>query len=566
MTGRLERFLVELKRRKVVRTAGMYLVGSFVAMQVVDAVFPYLFPNPDTPGRIVLAVIVVGFPIVLALSWALELTLPQLRREQTWDEARPPMEAYPAEPAKKKKELRGDSVAVLPFENLSDDPENAYFSDGITDDIITSVAQIRGLRVLSRTSVMQYRGVNRHVGEIAAELGVATLVSGSVRRSGSRVRVVAELVDARSDDHLWTETFDRELEDIFEVQSELAAKIAGAVQRELTPSERRRIEVRGTHDPESYDLYLRARFLWNQRSEASVAESVRYFQRALERDPSFALAHSGLADAYTILGIYGARAPHEVLTAAKASADAALAIDPTLGEAIAARSCVSGVYDWRWDEAEEGFRRAVELAPSYPTAHQWYAMHVLTPQGRFDEAYRQLQRASDLDPASGAIAASRGIITFFTRELEAATEELETVARLHPRYALVHLFLGQCYELGGDFARSIEALERSVELADDGSEALAVLAYVHARTGDERKARAILDRLEERATRRYVSPVLVAQTLIGMGRTDDALDRLDEAVRLRATDLIWLGVRPVYDPLRPSPRFTAILTELGLGG
>ena len=564
MTGRIERFLVELRRRKVVRTAGMYLVVAFVAMQVVDAVFPYIFPDPDAAGRLVLSVLVIGFPLVLALSWALELTLPQLRKEQPRQRA----SARPEDGAARSvaKTLRPDSVAVLPFENLSDDPENAYFSDGITDDIIGSVAQIRGLRVLSRTSVMQYRGVNRHVGEIAAELGVATLVSGSVRRSGTRVRVVAELVDARTDDHLWTETFDRELEDIFEVQSELAAKIGEAVQRELTPSDRRRIEVRGTHDAESYDLYLRARFLWNQRSEASVAESVRYFQRALERDPDFALAHSGLADAYTVLGIYGARQPGEVLSAAKASAAAALAIDPTLGEAIAARSCVSGIFDWRWEEAEAGFQEAVELAPSYPTAHQWYAMNLLTPQGRFDEARRELQRASDLDPASAAIAVSRGIITFFARELEDATTELETVARLHPRYALVHLFLGQCYELRGDFDRSVRALERSVELADEGSEALAVLAHVHARAGHEEEAWAILTRLEDRSARRYVSPVLLAQTLTGMGRIDAALDRLEEAVRLRATDLIWLRVRPVYDPLRATPRFGAILTELGLAG
>lgn len=559
MRGHLERFVEELKRRKVVSTAGMYLVAAFVAMQVVDAVFPYLFRDPDTAGRFVLVVLAIGFPIVLGLSWALELTL---RRETPPTVA--PEGAPPDRPRPRPKQLRPDSVAVLPFENLSPDPDNAYFSDGITDDIITSVAQIRGLRVLSRTSVMQYKGVNRHVGDIAGELGVATLVSGSVRRSGSRVRVVAELVDARTDDHLWTETFDREIQDIFEVQSELAAKIAEAVQRELSPSDRHRIESRGTHDAEAYDLYLRARFLWNQRSEASTGESVRYFQRAIERDPGFALAHAGLADAYTVLGIYGARAPRDVLEAAKASADAALAIEPTLGEAIAAKACVTGIFDWRWRDAEEAFRRATELAPSYPTAHQWYAMNLLVPQGRFDEARTQLERASELDPASGAIAVSQGIITFFARELDAATAELETVARLHPRYALVHLFLGQCYELKQDYERSMRALERSVELADDGSEALAVLAHVKARAGRADQAEAILARLEERATRRYVSPVLIAQILLGIDRVDAALDRLDQAVRERSTDLIWLKVRPVYDPLRSQPRFATILDELGL--
>lgn len=563
MSRPLERFLEELKRRKVVATAGVYLVGSFVTMQVVDAVFGYLpFRDPDVAGRAVLIVLAVGFPIVLGLAWFLELTPPQLKRESPRLEAEARAEPQAARP--EAKALRPDSVAVLPFENLSDDPQNAYFSDGITDDVITSVAQIRGLRVLSRTSVMPFRGATRGTGEIAAELGVATLVLGSVRRSGTRVRVVVEVVDARNDDHLWTETFDRELQDIFEVQSELAAKIAEAVQRELSPSDRKRIEARGTHDAEAYDLYLRGRFLWNQRNEATVGESVRYFQRALELDPDFALAHSGLADAYTILGMYGSRTPREVMEAAKRSAETALRLAPSLGEALAARACVEGIYDWRWDDAEAGFREAIELSPSYPTAHQWYAMHVLVPQSRFSEARGQLVQASELDPASGAIAVSRGIITFFQRDLEEATRELESVARLHPRYALVHLFLGQCYELEGDYTRSVYALERAVELADEGSEPLAVLAHTLARFGRAEEAEEIVARLEERAAKRYVSPVLIAQSLIGLGRVEDALDRLEEAVRVRATDLIWLPVRPVYDALRSAPRFSAILDEIGL--
>ena len=360
LSGLVVRLVEELRRRRVIATAGMYLFGSFVVMQVVDAVFQYLpFEQPDAAGRLVLLLLAIGFPVALGLAWFLEMTPPKLRRELSREEAESQGSDQPTERAAKA--LRPDSVAVLPFDNLSDDPENAYFSDGITDDIITSVAQIRGLRVLSRTSVMQYKGVNRHVGEIAGELGVATVVVGSVRRSGSRIRVMAQVVDTRTDNHLWTETYDRELEDIFRVQSEISSKIGEAVQRELSSADKQRIEARGTSDPEAYDLYLRARFLWNQRSEAPVAESVRYFQRALERDADFALAHSGLADAYTILGIYGARAPREVLEAAKESAELALSIDPTLGEAIATKACVNGIFDWDWAGAEEGFKRALEL-------------------------------------------------------------------------------------------------------------------------------------------------------------------------------------------------------------
>jgi TolB-like protein/Tfp pilus assembly protein PilF len=459
---------------------------------------------------------------------------------------------------------RPHSVAVLPFENLSDDPENAYFSDGITDDIITSVAHIRDLHVLSRTSSMQYKGVNRPVGEIAMELGVATVVMGSVRRTGSRVRVMAEVIDARSDDHLWTDTYDRELEDIFEVQTEVASKIAEAVQRELSSDDRERIETRGTKNPQSYDLYLRARFLWSQRSEASVSESIGFFQQALELDAGFALAHSGLADAFTVLGIYGFRDPREVLEAARRAADEALAIDPTLGEAIAARACVLGLYDREWAAAEEGFKRAIELAPSYGAAHQWYAAHVLTPQGCFEDARKQLERAHDLDPASSAISISQGIVSFYSGELERAIEELEAFFTFHPRFALVYLFLGQCYGQSGHHLSAIEMFQAAVELTEESSETLAALAHCLGQAGRAPEAESILKRLEERSTERYVSPALLAQVLIGLGRTEEALDRLEEAQRGRATDLIWIGVRPVYDPLRESPRFRAVESLVGL--
>ena len=462
------------------------------------------------------------------------------------------------------KELRPRWVAVLPFENLSDDPENAYFSDGITDDIITSVAHIQGLHVLSRTSSMQYKGINRPVGEIARELGVATVVMGSVRRSGSRVRVMAEVIDARSDDHLWTDTYDRELQDIFQVQSEVASKIAEAVRRELSSVDRERIKARGTNDPESYDLYLRARFLWNQRSEASVSGSISYFQRALGRDAGFSLAHSGLADAYTVLAIYGLRDPREVLESARDAAEAALSIDPKLGEAIAARACIHAIYDWEWTTAEEGFTRAIELAPSCATAYQWYAANLLAPRGRFIDARKQLERAHDLDPASSAISISQGIVTFYSRDLETATKELEVLFTLHPGFALVYLFLGQCYELAGRLTSGAEMLQRAVDLAEESSETLAALAHCLGQAGRAPEAEAILKRLEERSGRRYVSPALLAQVLIGLGRIEDALDRLEEAASSRATDLIWIGVRPVYDPLRGSPRFNAIESLMGL--
>ena len=462
-------------------------------------------------------------------------------------------------------ELRPDSVAVLPFENLSTDPENAYFSDGITDDIIASIARIRGLRVLSRTSLMSYRGVSRPVGEIAGELGVATVVTGSVRRSGTRVRIVAEIVDARRDDHLWTETYDRELEDIFEIQSDVATQVSRAVQREISSADRSRIELRGTTNPEAYDVYLRGRFLWNRRTEAVVRESVEFYQRALERDSEFALAHAALADAYTVLGIYGAREPSEVYPAARTAAEKALSIDPGLGEAVAAVACVSALFDWDWVESEEAFGRALTLSPSYATAHQWYAVNALVPQGRTNEARVELERAGELDPGSSAISVSLGIVAFYAHDYATAAAEFESVARLHPRFALVHFFLGQCQALRGDAAAGLASLEKAVELSQESSETLAAYGHALARSDATSDAEGVLRRLEERAGRRYVSPALLAQVLIGLGRREAALERLEEAVTVRATDLIWVGTRPVYDPLRGDARFEDIVSEVGLG-
>lgn len=552
--GRLNRFVNELKRRKVLNAAGTYLVMAFVAMQVVEAVFPYT-ALPDRAGTMVLIVLTIGFPIALVLAWTVELTLPGVRKELSREEA----EALEAQ-----KKLRADAVAVLPFENLSDDPENAYFSDGITDDIIASIAHVRGLRVMSRTAVMKYKGGDTPVSVVAGELGVATVVGGSVRKGGSRIRIVAEVVDARHDQVLWSGTYDRELEDIFLVQSEVAAQVAQAVQSELSPSDRKRIESRGTTDPEAYDIYLQGRFLWNQRSGSSVAASVDLFHQALEQDPKFALAHAALADAYTVLGIYGGSAPSEVFPAAKASADMALSLDQKLGEAGVVKACVSAVYDWDWEEAERGFLRAIEASPSYATAYQWYATNVLTPQGRFDDALAQLELARELDPASAAIAVSRAITLFYSRDYDSAGKEFEAVAKLHPRFSLAHYFLGQCHQVRGRSSGCLESLVRAVELSEESSETLAVYGNALAMEGRSTEAETLLSRLQKRSQERYVSPVLFAQILLGLGRTDEALDQLGAAADARSTDLIWIGVLPVYDSLRDDGRFRTIVERVGL--
>jgi len=393
---------------------------------------------------------------------------------------------------------------------------------------------------------------------------VAHVIAGSVRRSESRVRIVATLIAGADEDVLWSATYDRELRDIFEVQSEVAASIATAVRRELTTADKASIASRGTTNPEAYDSFLRARALWEERTEATVGASLRYFERAIEADPAFALAHASLAEAYTILGIYGARPPKDVFPLARQSATKALALNPSLGEAVAAGACISAAFDWDWVTAERGFVEALSLSPSYPTAHQWYAMNLLVPLARFADGLSALERAHQLDPGSSAIAVSRGIVAFYAREYTAATDEVERASAQHPRFALAHYFLGLCRTFTGELEMGLASLAAAVELSDESSETLSAYGYALAVSGRTDEAESLLERLRSRATRRYVSQALVAQLLVGLGRHEEALAELRAAAASRATDLIWLAVRPQYDTLRSSQDFRAVLACVNL--
>jgi serine/threonine-protein kinase len=552
--NRLGRFAKELHRRKVVRVGGAYLAAAFLALQVVSSTFPAL-PLPEWADTMVLALLVLGFPVALALAWALELTPEGLRGELSEEEA---------EDLAVLRGLRDDSIAVLPFDNLSTDPENEYFSDGVTEDIIASVARIRGIRVLARPSVIRYKGARKPVRDIAEELGVATVVTGSVRRSDGRLRIVVQVVDARDDSHRWSETYDRSLGDVFEIQSEVAANVAAAVRKELSHADRNRITARGTVDGEAYDLYLRARFLWNRRDVGSVEESVVFFRKAADRDPSFALAHAGLADAHVVLGIYGVQAPADVYPKARAEAERALALDPTLGEAVASAACVRAIYDWDWEGAEEQFRHAIVSAPSYATAHQWYATMVLTPQRRFAEALSELERAHEIDPDSPVVAASRGIVRFYERDYSRARREIEAVVGAHPHFGLGHYFLAMCHEAEGRVAQAAASAAESVRLSGGSAETLATQGHALGRLGRTAEAEAILTELHGRASGRYVSPVLIALVLLGLGREDEALAELERGLEVKATELIWLGVRPTWSVLERSQRFRAVLARMGL--
>lgn len=557
--GRIGQFIRELKRRKVFRSVAVYLAFAFVVVQVVDAAFPLLL-IPDFVGTIVAVLLIIGLPVTLILSWAFDFTLGGIQRDPE------DVRAAAAEAAAREARLalRSDWIAVMPFKNLGAAEEDEYFSEGIAEDILSAVARIQGLRVLSRASVAHLRGRSLSVAEVAGVLGVAHLIGGTVRRAGSRVRIFVEVVDARTEGQLWSETYDRGLEDVFQVQSEVAAAVADAVHLRLSPGDRAQISGRGTREGAAYDLYLRARHLWARRTPSSLGESVRYYQQALEVDPDFALAHAGLADSYAILGMYGAREPGEVMPRARKAAERALALQPGLGEALTSLALVEAVYEWRWDEAERRFREAMERAPSYPAAPQWLAVNVLAPQGRFSEAHDLLNRALQLEPTSLAVRASRGMLHLYDGRVDDARETLEALEGTAPDFGLAPFFLAQVHDLEGRPRLALEAARRAASLLEESSESLAVLARSAARAGESGEAGDLRRRLENRARQRYVSPALLAQVSIDLD-PDRAIEALEAAAAVRATDLIWLGVRPVYQAVREDSRYEAILGRLGLG-
>ncbi|MBI4538388.1 MAG: Flp pilus assembly complex ATPase component TadA [Gemmatimonadetes bacterium] len=459
--------------------------------------------------------------------------------------------------------VREDSIAVLPFVNLSGDEEDRYFSDGITDDIIAALSGIRGLNVMSRTSVTRYRERHQSLREVGHDLGVANVLEGSVRRAGNRIRIVAQLYDARTDEHLWGETYDRELVDIFEIQSEVARQIARALEAELSPRDRGRIERRPTDSLSAYDLYLRGRYMWNKRTEQGIRHALDYFEQALVQDPRFTLAFASQADAYVTLGIYGVSPPDEVMPLARQTAEKALAIDAGLAEALTALASAEALYYWDWQSAMRDFARAIVLSPGYPTAHQWYALNCLAPLGRFEEARAALARARALDPLSLAILSSEGFLSFVERSYGRAAEELERVIELDDSFAVAHYFLGQVYVQQLRHAEAVDALRKAVSLSGGSAETESALGHALGVAGREDEARQVLDGLASRASLRYVSPALLAHIHIGLGDPDAAFQWLRSAVGVRALELVWLKVRPAFDPLREDPRFSELVAALG---
>ncbi len=450
-------------------------------------------------------------------------------------------------------------LAVLPFENLGADPEQEFFSDGLTEEMISELGRLSpcSLGIIARTSAMQYKHSGKRIDEIGKELGVDYILEGSVRRVGNRSRITTQLIHVGDQTHLWAQSYDRDMQDIFEVQREVAQQVADSLAFELLPQAQTRSR---SVIPEAYEAYLRGRHFWNQGTDADAWKAIEWFERALDRDAGYALAYSGIANCHGRLVWFSAASPIAGGAKAKEAAMRALELDPELSEAHASMALVHFWYEWDWASAEREFRRATELRPNYADAHNWYAAF-LNAMGRCDEAMAEQRLAEDLDPLSLTIAMNGADPHYFQRRFDGAIEHLERVLRRDPRFFPAQYNLGRSYALKGLYTEALEVFETAARLSGN-RQAGAALAFVYARAGMPHEAKKMLEEMEQAGAVRYLASPQFALIHLGLGEAEKALDRLERGFEERSYFLIYLRADPFYDELRSHPRFVALLERM----
>jgi eukaryotic-like serine/threonine-protein kinase len=455
------------------------------------------------------------------------------------------------------------SIAVLPLENLSGDPEQEYFADGMTDDLITELSKISALRVIARTSVMRYKETKKPLPEIARELRVDAVIEGSVMRSGNRVRINAQLVDARTERNLWAQTYDRDLGDILALHSDVARAIARQIRIKVTPEEQRRLASTHVVNPKAYEAYLRGRYLWNKRTGQDMRKGIGYFEQAVEIDPNYATSYAGIADSYLLLVFYGPAPPAVNFPKAKAATLKAVALDDSLAEGHASLANAYFHYDWDWPAAEKEFRRAIALNPGYAAAHHWYA-GLLSSMGQHDEALAEIKRAQELDPLSLIINTDFGSTLFDGGEYDLAINQLRTTLELDPGFWVLRWWLGRSYLAKGLHEAGVRELESAVELSKGNPSALAWLGYGYAVSGETARTRLILARLQQKAKGSYVSPYQFAVVNAALGEKEQAISYLEKAFQERCYEMYFLNLERhrLFRPLRSDPRFQDLVRRM----
>ena len=589
-------FFAELKRRNVYKVAVAYAVIAWLLVQIATQVFPF-FEIPNWAVRLVVLLLILGFPVALILSWAFEITPEGIKLESEIEPDKsitvhrgrkivgltialaviaagllafqllrsksassgvvsPPTVVSTAA------EVANKSIAVLPFANLSRDPDNAYFAAGIQDEIITRLAKITELKVISCTSTQRFKSAPDDLPAIAKQLGVANILEGSVQRTTDQLRVNVQLVEAATDAHLWADTFDRKLTDIFKIESEIAKTVAETLQAKLSGSEQHAIAARPTENTEAHQLYLKGRFFWNKRTGQNLNKAAEYFKSAIAADPKYALAYVGLADSYVLMPLYGAGVPLDCYPQAKAAAKKALELDDALGEAHTSLAQVLCYFDFDFSQATREFQRAIELNPNYATAHQWYGNSDLVALARFDDATAEVKRAIELDPLSLVINTDLGTTYYRARRYDEAIEQLRKTLEMDPGFYYARWNLGSALVAKGDLDAAIGEYQQARALSDNPL-MLGLLAHAYGFSGNKAEAMKILDQLAALSKQRYVSAYTFALVYLGLGDKEEALRWLAKSYQDRAGDALrYIRVEPLLDPLRGDPRFEELVAKV----
>jgi len=455
------------------------------------------------------------------------------------------------------------SAAVLPFVDLSPQKDQEYFSDGLTEELITVLSQVPGLRVAARTSSFQFKGQSSDVHEIGRKLDVGALLEGSVRKSGNRLRVSAQLISVKDGYQLWSESYDRDLAEIFAVQEDVARSIVAALRVRLAPTRDSALAVRPTGDLQAYDLYLKGRFAWNQRTGPALVEAVRYLGQAVARDSTFAHAWSALADAYILVVPYAGGSPADTWRKAQAAASKALALDSTSAEAHTALGYGNMIYAWNWPAAERSFRRAIAADPNYATGHHWYG-DFLAGRGRLAESLGEMRRAHQLDPLSRQIGVEWGWVSYLMHQNDEAAAHIRQALELDPNYAQGHLRLGLVQIQQRRYPEAIASLQRAIDLGTFYPYAAAGLAFAYAVSGNRGAAMSIVDDLKRRSARELVPPWAIAVAYAGLGDATRGIEWLNRGIGQRDIYIPENFFEPLLDPLRRDPSFEQVLTRMGL--
>jgi adenylate cyclase len=459
------------------------------------------------------------------------------------------------------KEIPMKSVAVIPFINMSNDPEQEYFSEGMAEEIINSLAHLKDLKVAARTSTFQFKGENVDLKEVGEKLKVKTVLEGSIRKQGSRIRVTTQLINVEDGFHLWSERYDRELDDIFAIQDEIALSITEKLKVSLINGDREQIKKTYTQDTDAYELYLQGRYYWKKRNQEALETSIGYFQKAIDKDPNYALAWAGLADSYNLLDEYGTSRRAETAPKAKAAVSRALQIDDGLGEAHASYASLLLFDDWDWVNAGKEFKKGIDMNPNYATAHHWFAEWLMYT-GKFDEALGEISIAADLDPISPAILKDKGMILYYNRQYDKAIQWAKAALELHPNFPAGHRLLYLCYEGKKMFREAITENERWGALTGNAPKTAVFLARLYADSGREEDARKIVEGFSDHEMKVLHDYRALALVYSALGEIDKAFDFLDKSYNAHELAFCTLRIDPKLDPLRSDPRYEELIKRM----